>query len=149
MKELLKPPTLYWMIGIFVVYSMTNIILSEFYITVQYIPYYLDTIHWSELLVSTLLFLAIGFRISVNSVMTYKHYTERKSAAKGGFMTCVATIGGLATGVCSACTIGAIPLALSSLGITAGFASLPFKGIEIQLAVLGILIVNYFFLLNK
>ncbi|HLG24293.1 MAG TPA: hypothetical protein VI564_05180 [Candidatus Nanoarchaeia archaeon] len=139
MKSLLKKPYIFWVIGIFLTYMVVNIYISQFYVTVQYIPYYLSTINWSELILGTILSLIIGILISINTVYTYVRYKERKNYKAEGALTCAATVGGLATGVCSACVAGLMPLIFSLLGFSFSWGALPFKGMEIQLLVIVVL----------
>ena len=77
-------------------------------------------------------------------VYTYIRYKERKKYKAEGALTCAATIGGLATGVCSACVAGIIPLIFSILGLSFSWASLPFKGMEIQLVVIVMLSISLY-----
>lgn len=140
MKRALKKPYLYWTIGIFVAYMALNVIISQFYVTVQYIPYYLNTIKWTELLFGAFLSIIIGILVSVNSVFLYIKYKEKKSIKKDGALTCAAAVGGLATGVCSACIAGLVPFILGILGISFSWASLPLKGMEMQVFVIAILL---------
>ena len=144
MKRLLTKPYIYWVIGIFLVYTALNIMISQFYITIQYIPYYLNTINWGELILGAILSLSIGILISINMVYVYIRYRERKKYRAEGALTCAATIGGLATGVCSACVAGLVPLIFSLLGLSFSWASLPFKGMEIQLIVIAVLMLSLY-----
>ena len=141
-----KKPYVYWLIGIFVIYLLLNVYVSQFYITIKYLPYYLQTIHWDELFFSFLFSITIAALISVNSVYAYIKHKERKAVKKEGVMTCVATVGGFATGICSACITGIIPLIFSALGITVSYLALPFKGLEIQVAIIMLLGTSLYFL---
>ena len=144
MKRLLKRPYIFWVMGIFLIYTILNIIISQFYVTIQYIPYYLQTLKWSELIVGGLLSLIIGVLISVNMVYTYIRYKERKKYKTEGALTCAATVGGLATGICSACVAGLVPLIFSLLGISFSWGALPFKGMEIQALVIVVLLIGLY-----
>ena len=130
--------------GIFLVYTSLNVIISQFYTTIRYIPYYLNAVKWGELSLGAIFSLVIGILISVNTVYTYIRYLERKRYKARGALTCAAAIGGLATGVCSACVAGIIPLIFSILGLSFSWASLPFKGMEIQLAVIVLLLISLY-----
>lgn len=144
MKRTLKKPYLYWTIGIFVAYMALNIIISQFYVTILYIPYYLGTINWAELLFGAVLSVVIGMLVSVNSVFLYIKYQERKSIKKDGALACAAAVGGLATGVCPACAAGLIPFVLGIFGVSFGLASLPLKGKEIQILAVAILAIGLY-----
>ena len=148
-RHIFKRPYLYWLVGIFVVYLALTIYLSEFYITAKYIPSYLDTIHWSELILSGLFSLTIAALVSVNSVYGYIKYKQRRSIKKSGTLTCAATVGGFATGVCPACITGAFPLILGFFGISFTWGALPFKGLEIQAALIFLLALSLYLLKRR
>ncbi|MBI4159058.1 hypothetical protein HY500_02250 [Candidatus Woesearchaeota archaeon] len=145
-KQVFKKPYLYYFILIFLIYLILNVIFSQFYITIQYIPKYLETIKWQELITSALLSLAIGFLVSLNSLLVYIKYKERKNVKKQGILATLGIMGGFATGVCSACVAGLFPLIFGLFGISFSFLSLPLKGIEIQILVILILLINLYFL---
>ena len=139
MKELLRKPYVFWVIGIFLGYMTLNVLVSQFYQTALYIPYYLDTLKWGKLLVSGVFSITIGILIAINSVYAYIRYKERKAVMKEGVMTSAATIGGLATGICSACVAGLFPLMFGAFGVSFSFAALPFEGMEVQALIIGVL----------
>jgi len=145
-KKIFKSPYIYFLILIFLGYSISNIIISQFYITIQYIPKYLETIRWGELLLSGIFSLAIGILIAINSILIYIKFKERKKIKKQALLVSLGTVGGFATGVCSACVAGLFPLIFGLFGVSFSFLSLPFKGMEIQLLVIGILIINTYIL---
>lgn len=145
-KKIFRKPYLYYLVLIFLIYIILNIILSQFYITLQYIPRYLETLKWRELILSGVLSLIIGVLVSMNSVVTYIKYKERRDIKKQSLLTGFGAIGGFATGICSACVAGLFPLIFGFFGITFSFLSLPFKGIEIQILVVLILIFNLYLL---
>ncbi|MBI2498806.1 hypothetical protein HYV88_01030 [Candidatus Woesearchaeota archaeon] len=147
-KQVFKKPYLYFFILIFLVYLTLNVIISQFYITIQYIPKYLETINWLELILSGIFSLIIGILISISAVLVYIKYKERKKIKKQTFLASLGTIGGFSTGICSACVAGLFPLIFSLFGISFSFLSLPFKGMEIQLLIILILTSNLYFL-NK
>src|SRR3989338_2055201 len=138
MKQLLKKPYIFWLAGIFVFYLVLNVLISGFYDTIPLIIIYFKTVNWFKLGISLTLTLAIGFFVSVNSVLIYLLYKERKKC-KGAGTTGVGAVGGLILGVCPLCVSGIFSLLLGLLGISFSFGSLPFQGIEIQAVVLFIL----------
>lgn len=147
MKRVFRKPFIYWMLGIFFVYLTINIIVSQFYITVQYVPYYLDQLNWFELVGSFVLAVAIASLISVNSVFGFIKYQERKAFAKGSTAaTCAGTVAGLSTGVCAACVSGVFPTVLGVLGVSFSWAALPLGGVEVQLATAAVLATSLYFL---
>ena len=147
-KQIFKKPYVYFLILIFLIYLTLNVVISQFYITVQYIPRYLETVKWGELILSGLFSLIIGLLISVNAIILYLKFKERKEVKKQTILASLGTLGGLATGVCSACVAGLFPLVLGFLGISFSFLSLPFKGLEVQAVVILVLVINLYFL-NK
>jgi len=148
-RNIFKRPHVYWLIGIFFVYLALTIYLSEFYITIKYIPSYLDTIQWSELIISGFFTLTIAALVSVNSVYGFMKYKQRRSIKKTGALTCAATVGGFATGVCPACVTGAFPLVLGFFGVSFTWGALPFQGLEIQAALILLLALGLYFLKKK
>ena len=149
MKRLLKKPHIFWIIGIFLIYMAINILISQFYVTIQFIPHYLETIKWPVLILSAALSITIGILISISTVYLYIRYQERRSAKNQGALVCAAAIGGLATGICSVCVAGIVPLLFSFLGITFSFGALPFKGMEIQSLIIIILLASLYSLNKK
>ena len=145
-KQVFKKPNLYLFIFIFLAYLILNIFISRFYITVQYIPYYLETIKWGELLISGLLAAIIGILIAVNMTLIYISWKRRMKMKKQTFLASLGVLGGLITGICSACVAGLFPLLFGLFGVGFSFLSLPLKGIEVQLIVLALLIINLYFL---
>mgnify|MGYP001613982565 CR=1 FL=1 len=148
-KKIFKRPYIYFLILIFFGYLILNVIISQFYITIQYIPKYLETIRWGELLLSGIFSLTIGILIAINSVLIYIKFKERKKIKKQALLVSLGTVGGFATGVCSACVAGLFPLIFGLFGVSFSFLSLPFKGMEIQLLIIGILIINIYILTKQ
>lgn len=148
MKHLFRSPYRYWLIVIFGVYLLLNIFLSQFYITIKYLPIYFDSLNWPEFVVSIVFTLSIASLVSLNSVLGYLRWKER-NITKESTLLCVGGIGGLATGVCPACVTSVFPFILGFFGISFSWISLPFRGFEIQLLVIGILSINFYFLNRK
>lgn len=149
MRQLFRKPYIYWVVGVFLLYLTLNIIFSQFYLTIKYIPFYLEEIHWAELLLSFFLVLLIASLVAMNSVTAYLKYQERKNVKRGATLSCLATVGGMATGVCPACVTGLFPLILSTLGISFSWGILPFKGLEVQVLVAMILGISFYLLQRK
>lgn len=145
MKILFKKPYIFWLIALFFIYIVLNILFSGFYDTIQSILIYYKTLDWFKLGVSILLTVIIGILVSLNSVSFYIKYKERKNFKKckeAGVLGGIGSIGSLITGVCPLCVTGLIPLILSLFGISFSFAILPFQGIEIQVLIAIILSIS-------
>ena len=143
MKAIFKKPYIYLTIGIFLLYLLINLVVSGFYNTIPLILKYANTINWFKLLISLILSLAIGILVAINSAYIYIKYKERKKCGKEVATTSIGTIGGLITGFCPLCITGLFPIIFGLFGVSFSLASLPFQGIEIQVAVLVLLIVSY------
>ncbi|PIO01327.1 hypothetical protein COT60_01055, partial [Candidatus Pacearchaeota archaeon CG09_land_8_20_14_0_10_30_9] len=142
MKEIFKKPYIYWLISIFIFYLILNILLSGFYNTIPLIAIYFSSVNWFKLGISLSLTLVIGFLVSVNGILIYIKYKERKKC-KGAGTSSVGTIGGLIVGVCPLCITGIFPLIFGLIGISFSFGTLPFQGIEIQVLIALILFISY------
>ncbi len=143
MVQLFRKPYVYWVVGILFLYLILSVLISGFYNTIPLIILYATTLNWVKLGFSLILTLIIGFFVSINSVLFYLKYKERKKC-RGAGVAGVGTAGGLIVGICPLCVTGVFPLILSFVGISFSFASLPFQGIEVQLAVLILLILGYY-----
>ena len=148
-RAVFKKPYIYFFFLIFFLYLVLNIFISQFYVTIQYIPRYLETVKWMELVLSGLFTLIIGFLISINSLFLYFNFKERKNVKKQALIASIGTFGGFATGVCSACVAGLFPFLFGLFGVSFSFLSLPFKGMEIQVVIILLLIINFYFLQKK
>ncbi|MBI2451780.1 hypothetical protein HYV50_01735 [Candidatus Pacearchaeota archaeon] len=113
--------------------------MSGFYKNIPLIIIYAKTLNWFELGLSFLFSIIIGFLVSINSVLLYLNYKERKKCTDAKTLASLGTLGGLATGVCPLCLTGLFPLILGAIGISFSFASLPFNGLEVQALVILVL----------
>ena len=148
MNNVFKRPYIYFTIGIFLFYLLVNLVVSGFYNTIPLILKYATNVNWFKLLISLILSLAIGILVAINSAYIYIKYKERKKCGKEVATTSIGTIGGLITGFCPLCITGLFPIIFSLFGVSFSLASLPFQGIEIQVAVLILLSISYK-MLNK
>ncbi len=121
---------------IFLLYIGISIWLSDFYTTLQTLPYYTQTLNWPEFLLAGFFTLTIGTLIAANTVLGYRRYTTHKSIQKQSTTTCAAAVAGIATGVCPICIGGIVPPIAALLGTSLSWASLPFKGLEIQAGII-------------
>ncbi|MEK6871809.1 MAG: hypothetical protein AABX16_02805 [Nanoarchaeota archaeon] len=143
-----KKSNIFIFILLFVGYLILNIWISGFYNTIPLIIVYANTVNWFKLGLSLLLTLVIGILVSLNGVLVYMKYQERKKCKEGVALASAGGIGGLAVGVCPLCVTGIFPLLLGFFGISFSFANLPFEGIEIQLLTIIILFASLV-ILNK
>lgn len=149
MKNLFKKPYVFWIITIFLSYTILNFYISGFNNTFVLILKYASTVNWLELIISIIFSLTIGILVALNSVLVYVKYKERQKCKNQTVLAGLGAIGGLATGFCPLCITGLFPLILSMIGITFSFASLPFKGIEVQFGIIIILFISYKYLKNR
>ena len=143
MKKILQKPYIYFVIIIFLVYTILNFYISGFNNTFILILKYASTVNWLELIISIIFSLTIGILVALNSVLVYVKYKERQKCKNQTVLAGLGAIGGLATGFCPLCITGLFPLVLGLIGITFSFASLPFNGLEIQFGVIVLLIISY------
>ncbi|MBI2105448.1 hypothetical protein HYT56_01260 [Candidatus Woesearchaeota archaeon] len=144
MKHVFQKPYIFWLIGIFVLYLILNIIFSGFYNTIPLIIIYAQTVNWIKLGISLLLSLIIGFLVSLLSLLVFIKYKEKKECKKAGILVSGGALSGLAVGICPLCVTGIFPIILASLGISFSFASLPFQGAEIQVLIVFMLLTSLF-----
>lgn len=135
-----KKPYIYWTFLIFVIYILLSVLLSGFYNTIPLLLIYAKTVNWFSLILSILFTLVIGILVSVNGMYGYILYKEREKCMEGKVLTGAGTLGGLAAGVCPLCVTGLFPFVFGLFGFSFSFASLPFKGLEIQ--VISIIILS-------
>ena len=149
MPRVFKKPYIYWTIGIFISYMILNIFISGFYKTIQLVFIYAKTVNWFELTISLVFSLTIGILVAINVVYSYILYKERKKCMEGNTLTSIGTLGGLVAGVCPLCVTGLFPLIFGLFGLSFSLASLPFKGLEVQVVVIVLLLFSLYLLKNK
>ncbi len=142
MRRVFQKPRVYWFVGIFVLYLILNVVFSGFYKTIPLVMSYAGTVDWFKLGVSLFMTLVISFLIGVVSVLAYTRYRERQNCKNAGIVAGAAGVGGLIVGVCPLCVSGIFPLVLGFFGVSFGFASLPFQGLEIQVLIIVLLLVS-------
>lgn len=146
MHRLFRFPALIWVVLIFIVYTLVNILTTGFHTTLYYALLYRAQVNWWELGFSSFLALLIGTLVGLTSVAAYLRYRERKQCEEGTVLAGVGVMGGLATGFCPICTVSILGLLLSTAGIGFSFGSLPFQGVEVQLLTLVLLSVSLWLL---
>ncbi len=149
MLKVFRKPYLYWTIGIFLFYLIISILISGFYKTIKLLFIYAQTVNWAELSVSVTFSLIIGILVAINTVYGYLLYKERKKCLEGNTLTGIGTLGGLVAGVCPLCVTGLFPLIFGLFGLSFSLASLPFKGLEIQVVVIILLLISLYLLRKR
>ncbi len=159
----MKTSPLFWkkqysiIAGVALLYITVTVLVSKFYVTVQYIPYFVDTINWFQLLLSVLLTAVIGLLLGLNVALlslVYQEYKHKKACSTTGLgttasVTSIGAVGGVATGVCSACVASVFPALFGLFGITLSWGALPFQGLEIQAGIVALLTANGYYLQKK
>ena len=154
-KTISKKPFIFWIAGIAFVYISLNMFISKFYLTLWYVPYFLDTMNWTDFLLSLSFTILIGILVAINMMLSYLHYQENKHhfqnktcASHDKKATLFASIGaflGLAIGVCSACTPLIFPLLFSIFGISVTWSTLPINGLHVQILLVLLLLTNIYY----
>ncbi len=155
LKQLFQRPYLFWIAGIALIYISLNMFLSKFYLTLWYVPYFLDTMNWTDFLLSLGFTILIGILVAINMLLSYLHYQENKHhlnqkncVSHDRKATIFASIGaflGLAIGVCSACTPLFFPLLLSIFDVSLTWSMLSINGLQVQLVLVVLLLTNIYY----
>lgn len=146
---LFRRPYIFAVLSVFFIYLVLAFLVSGFYNTLPLIFKYAQTVNWIELGISLVFSLIIAALVSFNIVVVYIKHKERKQCNQEGTLTAIGTTGGLAAGICPLCVTGLFPLILGLFGITFSFASLPFKGLEVQALSILILSLSLWMLLHR
>jgi hypothetical protein len=149
MKYILRKPFIYVFLSVLILYSILLFTLSDFGDTLFLAFQYVETVSWSKLIFSIILSLLIGIFISINACYLYREYKLKKDCKKGSVLTGAGVLAGLSVGICPLCVGGLLPLVLGIFGISFSFGILPFQGIEVQLIVLGLMILTTYMFYNR
>ena len=145
-KTAFQRPYVWWTITLSMIYFFALIITSSFYVTIRYLWVYSSQIKYGELVFGLVVSLIISILVGMNIVCGVIAYRKRQQIKKQGILSCVGTVSGLAAGICSACVTSIFPFIFGLFGVTFSFANLPFKGAEIQILTVVILILGLYFL---
>lgn len=148
MRRIFQKPYIYALIVVSLLYLALNVYASKFYLTLFYLPIYFKTINWLEFAISLIFSIVISILVAANAISIYLRYQERQMIKKSAVTSCLATVGGLATGICPVCATSFFPLLLGTMGVTFSWAMLPFKGFEVQLFIIIALSLSIYYL-NK
>lgn len=152
---LFKKPYIYWILVISILYLSFTIYISQFYVSLLYLPHFTATINWFDFLFSVGGSIVIAVLVGINVVGTFvlykMHKHEKKSlmkssAAKTASVTSVGAVVGTTTGICTACLGSLFPSFFGLFGITISVASLPLQGKEIQIGLIFILLLFFYFI---
>lgn len=146
LSKVLDKPYVFYVIIIFLIYIIFNILFSGFYKTIKLLIIYSETANWMKYSIAIVLSLTIGALVAINAVYGYIKYKERKSCLEGSTLAGIGALGGIAAGVCPLCVSGLFPIILSFFGVSFSFGALPFNGIEIQVFIIILLIISLFIL---
>lgn len=146
---LFRRPYIFAVLSVFFIYLVLAFSVSGFYNTLPLIFKYAQTVNWIELGISLIFSLIIGALVSLNIVVVYIKNKERRRCNQEGTLTAIGTAGGLAAGICPLCVTGLFPLILGLFGITFTFASLPFKGLEVQVVSILLLSLSFWMLVRR
>ena len=149
MKELFKKPKVYWLGGIFLGYLIIDVLVSGFYNVLLQIPYFLETINWSRLILSISLAMIIAFLVAMNMLLLYQAIKEKQKIKREGIVSSLGMVSGLAAGVCPACVLGLFPIIFSLFGLTFTWTFLPWEGTEIQVVTILLLATSIILLTRK
>ena len=141
----LNKPYIYYFIIIIIVYTAINIIINKIYITAPL----LFTNNLNIIIPYLLLSLVIAILVPLNINLIIIKFKELRQINKGSGLTFFGVFGGVLGGACPSCFVGLFPAFLGLFGITASLSSLPFYGIEIQIASVIILTVSIYLLTGK
>jgi hypothetical protein len=134
---------------IFLLYIFIAILVSGFYNTIPLIFKYAGTVNWIDLDISITFSIIIGLLVAANSIATYVNYKQRQACRKEATVATLGTVTGFAAGICPLCVTGLFPLILGLFGISFSFASLPFKGLEVQFLSIILLALSLWLMMRR
>jgi len=149
MKLLTKSPYIYIFLVLFVAYFGFVSYITDFWTTLGVALLYADKFNWYALVFSFALSIIISAFVGINGSYLYYGIRLRKGCKKSSIAATTGAVAGMAVGVCPICVGGILPLLLGIFGVSFSFAVLPFNGIEVQLAVIALLIFSYLNLKKK
>ncbi len=124
----IKRPYIYSFIIVFLSYLTINVIVNKFYVVAPYVFSYNLKIVIPQIILN----LIVATLVATNINMIYSKFKELNKIKKSSGLTFFGIFSGLLGGLCPGCFVGLFPLVLSFFGVTASLASLPLKGIELQ-----------------
>lgn len=132
----------FWFLGITLAYLVVTVLVHEFDSTLKYAFLFSANANWPYLLVSMFLTVVIAVLVGINSVSGFvlrRQYLAQSREYSGGKPTVACAIGGFFTGVCPGCS-SLLPSILGWFGIGFSWVVLPFKGLEVQVLIVILLI---------
>jgi len=141
----IKKPYIYSFFIILIVYLIITAIVNKFYIVAPYIKTYNLRIVIPHLILN----LIVAILVAININLIYLKFKEAKRVEKSSTLTFFGVFSGMLGGLCPGCIAGLFPLITSFFGIGLSLASLPFKGLELQVLAIIILIIPIIFLTKQ
>lgn len=141
-RMVFRLPYVYATLSLFVAYLALLYAFGNFPTTLHLALLYAPFVTRVELAVSLLFSLAIAALVACNVVLAYARYRERKQCHGAAAVAGAGTLGGFAAGLCPVCISGLLPLILGVFGVSFTLAALPFKGMELQVLVIFVLVLN-------
>ena len=126
------------------VYFAFNLWINQFYET---LPVFL-TFRLSFVLPYAFLTILIGVVVALNFTLVAYKLKQIIGIKKETGMTMFGAFGGMLGGACPGCFVGLFPSLAGAFGVTATLSALPFKGYEIQVVTLLIVLIVLYVVAN-
>ena len=136
LRAVFSRPFLFWFLGVTLAYLVVTVLVNEFDTTLKYAFRFSSQVEWVTLAFSMLFSVVIAILVGINSVSAF---VLRRRRIAGETQTVACAIGGFFTGVCPGCS-SLLPSVLGWFGIGFSWALLPFKGLEVQVLIIIVLI---------
>ncbi len=139
-RGIIEKPYVFSFIGIFLIYIAVNLIVNQLYVNLNIFTSFALWFRIPFLLFNFLLIPALA-ALTINlSIIKFREMKLVKGKGESKF-TFAGMFGGILGGACPSCFLGLFPAFLGLFGITASLSILPFYGLEIQAASVGLLVV--------
>ncbi len=135
-KSIISKPYSYYFMIFFIGYLALNFFVNGISGTYMFL---FSTLSGKLSLIATI-FVGIFVAISLNLVIM--KLKELRQLSGAGSFTALGIFGGLLGGACPACFVGLFPAFLGIFGVTASLTDLPFKGLELQIGSMVLLVIS-------
>lgn len=138
-EAIFKKPYSFYFVFIFFLYLFFNIWVNKLYVTYRIL---IDNFYYGISLISLMILVAFLTALNANLIIIkFKEY-KKFNYTTGGF-TSIAVFLGFMGGACSGCIAGLFPVVTGIfLGTVLSLNVLPFKGIELQILSIILLILS-------